>query len=350
MTTRSEHAETDFMTQRSGEVASAIMQMSIKLNKMQDFESAMAAGTGELKKICHAEYCALYTLDKENQQCKLYNENGEQPQMLKELTSKMGRTPYETALAWEKDLEGSDCLLLDDLSEIEKRDPVWHKSMKDYSVKNMILTAIRYDHDLVGFIWVINFDTEKKMAIKETLELTTFMMAASIAHHLLVSRLEIMSRTDSLTQVLNRNAMNERVDSLRTDRSARPGRLGVIFADLNGLKTVNDISGHEAGDKLLRNAAALLKIVFGDHEVYRSGGDEFVIFCPEITKEALDESISRLGVLAENTPDVSFAVGTEWVCGDYDILAAMHIADRNMYLNKEEYYRQHPEKNRRNNI
>ena len=350
LTTRSKQAETDFMTQRSSEVSSAIMQLSIKIHKMQDFESAMAASISELLNICHAERCALYTIDKIRKECRLYNENGEQPQRLLWLTEEMGRTPYETGLAWEDDLEGSDCMLLDDLREIEKRDPAWYRSMVSNGVENMILTAIRYDHALVGFIWATNFDTQKIMEIKETLELTTFMLAAVIAHHHLVSNLEIMSTTDDLTQVRNRNAMNARVDKLIADPSARPACMGVAFADLNGLKAVNDGISHDAGDKLLQNAASLLKIVFGDYEVYRSGGDEFVIFCPDITREKLDEDIQRLHILAENTPDVSFAVGTEWVEGDYDIVTAMQNADKSMYMNKKEYYRQHPEKNWRKRI
>lgn len=350
MTTRSEQPEPDFMTQRSNAVSSAIMQMSVKLNKMRDFESAMAACMSELSNTCNSEYCALFTIDRDKKQCKLYTEKGEQPELLELFTADMGRTPYETALAWEKDLEGSDCLLLDDLSVIEKRDNVWYKSMVGFGIKNMILTAVRYDHKLIGFIWATNFDTAKTMEIKETLELTTFMLAARISHHHLVLRLEEMSRTDSLTQVLNRNAMNDRVDKLRADKTLGPKAMGVVFADLNGLKAVNDNSGHEAGDKLLRNAASLLKIVFGDYEIYRSGGDEFVVLCPNIAEETLNESISKLGVLAENTPDVSFAVGTKWVEGDYDILAAMQTADQNMYLDKEAFYQKHPEKNRRNTI
>ena len=350
MTTRSESPDTDYMTQRSSEVASSIMQLSVKLTKMQNYEKALSEGISELKKISSSEHCALFTINKESEHCRLFTEEGEQLEMMKELARNMGRAPYEMALAWENDLEGTDCLLLDDLSIIAERDPIWYKSMVGFGIKNMILTAIRYDHKLVGFIWATNFDTARMMEIKETLELTTFMLAANISHHHLVSRLKVMSSTDSLTQLMNRNAMNERVDKLKTDKSARPETMGVVFADLNGLKAVNDGKGHDAGDKLLQNAAALLKIVFGDYEVYRSGGDEFVVLCADITREKLDECIARLGALAENTPDVSFAAGTKWVEGDYDIIAAMQAADQDMYRNKEEYYRKNPDKNWRNKI
>ena len=51
------------------------------------------------------------------------------------------------------------------------------------------------------------------------------------------------------------------------------------------LKNVNDDEGHDAGDKLLIRASALLKLAFGDYEIYRAGGDEFFIFCPDISEE-----------------------------------------------------------------
>ena len=74
-----------------------------------------------------------------------------------------------------------------------------------------------------------------------------------------------------------------------------------------------------------------------------------MILCPDITREELDESIARLRLLAENTPNVSYAIGTEWVEGEYNIITAMQNADKNMYKDKAEYYRQHHDKNRRKN-
>ncbi len=202
---------------------------------------------------------------------------------------------------------------------------------------------------LVGFIWAANFDTSKMMQIKGTLELSAFLLAAVIQNHQLISRLEFRSTVDGLTQVNNRNAMNDRVDKLVSGEVKAPSKMGIAFADLNGLKTVNDDEGHDAGDKLLTRAAALLKLAFGDYEIYRAGGDEFVVFCPDITEEKFQQHAKQLRSLTESTPDVSFAIGTVFVEGDYNynICKAMQAADEDMYKDKEEYYRMHPEKDRR---
>lgn len=339
--------ETESMSQHSADVANAVTNMSIKLHEMQDFYQAMTAAAAEIKEICGAEKCSLYTVDKNTQKCTFINENGRQDDYLESFAAEMNRTPFEVAQAWESDLAMSDCLLLEDLNVIEERDPVWYKSLCDHKIRNIILYEIRCKQTLVGFIWAANYDTSKMMKIKNTLELSAFLLAAVIQNHQLISRLEFRSTVDGLTQVSNRNAMNDRVDKLVSGEEKLPGTMGVVFADLNGLKNVNDDEGHDAGDKLLIRAAALLKIAFGDYEIYRAGGDEFVVFCPDITEEKLAQTVAQLRGLTGNTADVSFALGTVYCTGEYNICRAMQAADEKMYKDKEEYYRLNPDKDRR---
>ena len=345
--TVSPEVEPEFMSQQSSAVSSAVMNISIRLHQTPNYHKAMAAAVEEIRKACSAENCMLYTVDLEKQHCTLIDENGVQKEKLEQVTALMGRTPYENALAWIDDLDDSDCLMLNDLSVIQERDPVWYRSLCSYGVRNIILYAVRCNQVLVGFIWAVNFDADKMIQIKETLEVTSFLIGAVISNHQFVTRLEVMSKVDALTQVLNRNAMNDRVDRIVSGEDKLPASVGIAYADLNGLKTVNDNEGHEAGDKLLSKAAALMRIAFGDHEVYRAGGDEFVVICPDIPEETLNRQTAQLRALADSTEEVSFAIGTAFGSGSYDIRQIMHIADENMYKDKEAYYRQHPEKSRR---
>ena len=80
----------------------------------------------------------------------------------------------------------------------------------------------------------------------------------------------------------------------------------------------------------------------------RAGGDEFVILCPEIPEDRLGKQVGHLRALISATPDVSFAIGTAYCTGDYEIGSAMQAADGKMYQDKAEYYRSHPEKDARN--
>ena len=338
--------ESEKMTKRSPEIASAVLDISVKLHKNQDFEKNMTEIVHDIAAVCNSEFCSLYIVSKSDKSCEFISAKGGDSSQLEQIAKSMGRTPYEAALAWEKALAGSDCILLDDLSIIKERDPLWYKSLTSYNIRSIVLYALTFNNELVGFIWAANFSPDRIMKIKEVFELSAYFLGAVIANHQLLGKLEFMSMVDMLTGVCNRNAMNKRVDNIVSGKDKLPDPMGVVFADLNGLKTVNDVHGHDAGDALLGKSASLMRSVFGEYEIYRSGGDEFVIFCPGITETSLGERTAELRKLADDTPDVSFAVGTGYFTGEYDICRAMQTADERMYADKQEYYRLHPEKKR----
>lgn len=60
------------------------------------------------------------------------------------------------------------------------------------------------------------------------------------------------------------------------------GNIGVIFADVNGLKVINDTKGHDAGDSLILRFVQKLKDRFSDCKIYRRGGDEFIVIATNV--------------------------------------------------------------------
>lgn len=88
-----------------------------------------------------------------------------------------------------------------------------------------------------------------------------------------------LSLTDELTGVANRRGFLVRAEQVRAvcQRRGEPSLL--LFADLDGLKDLNDSEGHDRGDELIRDAATVLSgTVRGMDVVGRWGGDEFVVF------------------------------------------------------------------------
>ncbi len=341
-------AKTESMIHRPIEVTNAVLDIGIKLHESKDFYQSMGDVIATIMEFCGAEMCSIYTVDKAAQECTFINRDGVQDQIKNNLSSEMGRTPIEIAEEWEKDLALSDGLILDDLSVIEERDPVWYQSMRQHNIHNIVLYAIRHNQTLVGFIWGANYDVSRREQIKETLELTTFLLAAVIANHQLLSKLEIKSTVDSLTQIGNRNAMAEYILEIENGHTERLKNLGVVFIDLNGLKKINDKEGHSAGDNLLIRASSIIRAVYSEDHIFRAGGDEFVIFCPDTTEEEADEKVLQLKKMAEATSDVSFAVGSVFSTGEYDINYIVKTADERMYQDKKAFYKSNPEKNQRN--
>ena len=150
-----------------------------------------------------------------------------------------------------------------------------------------------------------------------------------------------------LTGVKNRNAMNQKVDTIVKSEEKLPANSAVLFADLNGLKQTNDNSGHANGDILLQKAAEVLMDFFPESDIFRAGGDEFMVLATDITEDELNDKLKKLESYQLDAEDVSFALGCCYSDGDVDIRQAMGIADKRMYKNKKLYYEQFPERKRK---
>lgn len=108
----------------------------------------------------------------------------------------------------------------------------------------------------------------------------------------LEERLRFLSFHDILTGLYNRAFFYEELRRLDTPRSLP---LGILMGDVNGLKLVNDVFGHENGDKLLIETGKLLKMSCRREDIIaRWGGDEFVILFPNITEEVLNSITERI--------------------------------------------------------
>jgi two-component system, cell cycle response regulator len=96
--------------------------------------------------------------------------------------------------------------------------------------------------------------------------------------HRLLEEISALSLTDELTGLHNRRAFLTMADQ-RLQLLERGASLCLlIFADVDGLKAANDTMGHEAGDRLLVDAARVLQSSFRRTDlVARMGGDEFVV-------------------------------------------------------------------------
>ncbi|MGE0225009.1 MAG: diguanylate cyclase [Acetobacteraceae bacterium] len=100
-----------------------------------------------------------------------------------------------------------------------------------------------------------------------------------LEHEAIQQEMNRQARTDPLTGLLNRRAFIEEVDRHldRLDREDLPGTL--MFVDLDHFKAINDALGHEAGDRVLMQLAALLRrLVRPSDLVARLGGDEFAVW------------------------------------------------------------------------
>ncbi len=113
-------------------------------------------------------------------------------------------------------------------------------------------------------------------------------------------QLRSLSLRDELTGLYNRRGFLEVAGHAHAQavRDGRPAAL--LFADLNGMKSINDELGHDAGDDALVDAACVLKAALREADVIgRLGGDEFVAFVVDLAPSGLDQVRRRLRELAD---------------------------------------------------
>ena len=101
---------------------------------------------------------------------------------------------------------------------------------------------------------------------------------------------------------------------------------------------INDHHGHDAGDAALKKAAGRFLSLFRKHNLYRIGGDEFVIVCPEIPQHVFAQKIAALMDTAGCEQAHSFALGWQWFPQVSDIDTHLKDTDALMYRNKQAYY------------
>ena len=100
------------------------------------------------------------------------------------------------------------------------------------------------------------------------------------------ARLEELTRQDSLTGLLNRRAMSEKIEELHATASRYGNVYAVIILDIDHFKLYNDTQGHPAGDEAIRNISSTLRdAIRAADSVYRYGGEEFLILLPETDAE-----------------------------------------------------------------
>lgn len=338
-------ADSKRLSNISTDIATAVLETSLKLRIGKDFKSSMAEVIKDIRELCDAEHCCILLLDHFERKCSVLCESFSDNTDLIPMENYLDDKFYDITETWKDVIAGSNCVIAkndQDMDVVKERSPIWYESLSAARVKRIVLFPLKFGEELLGYIWAINFDPEKAPKIKETLETTTFILGSEINSYLLMDRLKILSSKDMLTGVMNRNEMNNLIDKIYTE-DTNITSVGVIFTDLNGLKTVNDQQGHTAGDNLLKNAARALEEVFNTKNIFRAGGDEFTVILTDINEEKIRQYVEDLSVVSERY-GVCFSIGSSFTEDNRNIKDALRIADERMYEDKKHYYELHPDK------
>lgn len=163
--------------------------------------------------------------------------------------------------------------------------------------------------------------------------------------NLAYQKMEMLARTDPLTQLSNRRDFLERLqyEIIRFERSGKP--FSVVLGDIDDFKSVNDRYGHDCGDFVLVNLAKIFKSMLRKQDsVGRWGGEEFILLLPEaplpggkkvaegIRKQIAGETFSY----QEHRISITITFGVCVYNGVMDIDTCIKRADEALYSGKHQ--------------
>ncbi len=166
-------------------------------------------------------------------------------------------------------------------------------------------------------------------------------------HRATAERIYRLAHHDALTGVANRSLLGKRLAETVAHARRTGGTMAVLCLDLDGFKAVNDLGGHAAGDRLLREVAARLSLSIREIDtVARLGGDEFVVVQaadapPEMARALADRLVTILSEpydlgASEAVGSVSASIGVALYPADGDgPEELLHNADTALYRAKQ---------------
>ncbi len=145
---------------------------------------------------------------------------------------------------------------------------------------------------------------------------------------------EKMASTDTLTGLKNRNSYQQTVNKYSGDVGIS---FGCVYIDADSLHEINNHYGHTAGDEMLKYIASSLEKAFEGDDVFRVGGDEFIVLCNNCAEQDIKERIDVFYKLLSDS-EYEVSLGFEYRSSMKNIEHIILEAEQKMYQEKKKHY------------
>lgn len=319
---------------RDHQTGQLILRMSRILSSEMSYEDSMNRVLKELSKVMHPDRIYILETDRIT-----FTNTFEwcAPGVSSEIDTLQGLGYEEFLKDWESFTNNGTTVIMPDIRVLWERNPKCYEILRRQGIERLIAAPFFQSSQLIGYLCVDNYEENDAINTQRLLEMVSFFIGAKVLNQRLLMKLDHLSHYDMLTGAKNRNA---RIEFCERGKASGES-IGVIYADVDGLKQINDRRGHGAGDDVICHVARIMTEVLGQTHVYREGGDEFVALLPGIEREEFMALTRRLrGRFAEQR-DYVIATGCAWDADGVNIQAVIQLADQRMYECKRRYYAHH---------
>lgn len=232
------------------------------------------------------------------------------------------------------------------LEFIKKTHPEIFNILQEMNINNFMVCPLTdsVSDKIIGAIIVCNMGRKWEDArLLESVALSFTMAYNNMKNYNIIEK---FGNTDKLTGLLNRNCY---MTNIYKYEDYICSSLACIYIDANGLHHINNNLGHDAGDKMLRFVSKILRRYFAADNIYRIGGDEFVIFSIDEKIKDINEKLSEMRTVIENE-GYNISTGVEFRTDKFDIYEMVKLAEMKMYESKKLYYAQSGRVRKKNKI
>lgn len=199
-----------------------------------------------------------------------------------------------------EELNAHHNVLVRDVNKLRLTEPAFYNHLLARDVQTIIISPLFLEGKMIGFFGFDNPPTTEMENISIMTKLLGAFLSALLRHRNNAIILQRMSHRDQLTGAYNRHAFEEYLDRLENVKG-----FGLSFCDMNGMKLINDNEGHEAGDQALIRLVEILRIELEDEEIYRIGGDEFILCLTCLTEKEFEEKSKNCRKSSRKTTSAS---------------------------------------------
>ncbi len=235
---------------------------------------------------------------------------------------------------WNKQLANTNIVVVNDTTAIHKVNEDIYENVLAGNIQRYALSALNDKKERLGFLVIDNYDGDLVLDVASAVETVGIFVSYELRNRKLTHEMMYLGSHDALTGIGNRYSLNQSLMIL----SEMSVPVGVCYADINGLKVINDEKGHEEGDSIIKAIATSFASTFKKKYCYRIGGDEFIAIIPDIEEGKFNDLVDKFR--AKNKK-ANVAIGSVWSNDSKDIKTAIRNADQNMYDDKSKYYVNH---------
>lgn len=240
--------------------------------------------------------------------------------------------PMEMLDIWMDSFRKNGLYYIPDIEE-EQGQP-YYETLKMQDITRLLAVPLNSDGKIIGFLGVDN----PRLHYEDHTLLSSiqYFLTDSLKAKERKACLQYMSYRDMLTTLYNRNRYIQVLEGMQAKTVIKTS---VAYIDINGLKRVNDLYGHEAGDRLIINTARSMLAILPEN-AYRVGGDEFVLICFDMDEKIFRSKVRDIcdSIAAKR---ISVSVGVVWEESSSELETMLRRADDLMYEEKKKYYEKH---------